>query len=57
MSTLNNGRTPPLSNSNGINLNNMLDVLHAGAAGIGFVGPLFDPKMIEDLNFGVLFTM
>ena len=35
----------------GINLKNMLDVLHAGAAGIGFVGPLFDPKMIEDLNF------
>ena len=35
----------------GIDMNNMLDVLRAGAAGIGFVGPLFDPKMIEDLNF------
>tara|TARA_B100000029_G_scaffold501463_1_gene574910 strand:- start:22901 stop:23557 length:657 start_codon:yes stop_codon:yes gene_type:complete len=35
----------------GININNMLDVLNAGAAGIGFVSPLFDPKMMEDLNF------
>lgn len=35
----------------GIDVNNMLDVLRAGAASIGFVGSLFDPKMMEDLNF------
>jgi hypothetical protein len=30
----------------------MLDVLQAGAAGIGFVRPLFDPEMIRNKNYG-----
>ena len=29
----------------------MLDVLQAGAAGTGFVRPLFDPDMIRNKNY------
>jgi len=38
--------------TSGVNLDNMLDVLQAGAAGIGFVRPLFDPEMIRNKNYG-----
>lgn len=38
--------------TSGVNLDNMLDVLQAGAAGIGFVRPLFDPEMIHNKNYG-----
>ena len=38
--------------TSGVNLDNMLDVLQAGAAGTGFVGPLFDPEMIRNKNYG-----
>ena len=37
--------------TSGVNLDNMLDVLQAGAAGTGFVGPLFDPEMIRNKNY------
>ena len=37
--------------TSGVNLDNMLDVLHAGAAGTGFVRPLFDPEMIRNKNY------
>ena len=37
--------------TSGVNLDNMLDVLQAGAAGIGFVRPLFDPEMIRNKNY------
>ena len=38
--------------TSGVNFDNMLDVLQAGAAGIGFVRPLFDPEMIRNKNYG-----
>jgi len=38
--------------TSGVNLDNMLDVLQAGAAGTGFVRPLFDPEMIRNKNYG-----
>jgi len=38
--------------TSGVNLDNMLDVLEAGAAGTGFVRPLFDPEMIRNKNYG-----
>ena len=38
--------------TSGVNLDNMLDVLQAGAAGIGFVRPLFDPEMMRNKNYG-----
>ena len=38
--------------TSGVNLDNMLDVLQAGAAGIGFVRPLLDPEMIRNKNYG-----
>ena len=37
--------------TSGVNLDNMLDVLESGAAGIGFVRPLFDPEMIRKKNY------
>ena len=37
--------------TSGVNLDNMLDVLQAGAAGTGFVRPLFDPDMIRNKNY------
>ena len=37
--------------TSGVNLDNMLDVLQAGAAGAGFVGPLFDSEMIRNKNY------
>ena len=37
--------------TSGVNLDNMLDVLQAGAAGTGFVSPLFDPEMIRNKNY------
>ena len=37
--------------TSGVNLDNMLDVLNAGAAGAGFVRPLFDPEMIHNKNY------
>ena len=37
--------------TSGVNLDNMVEVLEAGAAGIGFVGPLFDPQLMRNRNF------
>ena len=37
--------------TSGVNLDNMLDVLKSGAAGIGFVRPLFDSEMISKKNY------
>jgi 2-dehydro-3-deoxyphosphogluconate aldolase/(4S)-4-hydroxy-2-oxoglutarate aldolase len=37
--------------TSGVNLDNMLDVLQAGAAGTGFVRPLFDPEMIHNKHY------
>ena len=37
--------------TSGVNLDNMLDVLQAGAAGTGFVRPLFNPEMIRKKNY------
>ena len=37
--------------TSGVNLDNMLDVLQSGAAGTGFVRPLFDPEMIRNKNY------
>ena len=37
--------------TSGVNLDNMLDVLQAGAAGTGFVRPLFDSEMIRNKNY------
>ena len=37
--------------TSGVNLDNMLEVLEAGAAGVGFVGPLFDPQSMRNRNF------
>ena len=37
--------------TSGVNLDNMLEVLEAGAAGVGFVGPLFDPQSMHNRNF------
>ena len=37
--------------TSGVNLDNMLDVLQAGAAGAGFVEPLFEPEMIRNKNY------
>ena len=37
--------------TSGVNLDNMVEVLEAGAAGVGFVGPLFDPQSMRNRNF------
>ena len=37
--------------TSGVNLDNMVAVLEAGAAGVGFVGPLFDPQSMRNRNF------
>ncbi len=37
--------------TSGVNLDNMLEVLNAGAAGVGFVRPLFDPETIRKKNY------
>ena len=37
--------------TSGVNLDNMLDVLDSGAAGIGFVRPLFDPESILNKDY------
>ena len=37
--------------TSGVNLDNMVTVLEAGAAGVGFVGPLFDPQSMRYRNF------
>ena len=37
--------------TSGVNLDNMLEVLKSGAAGIGFVRPLFDLGMIRNKNY------
>ena len=36
--------------TSGVNLDNMLEVLEAGAAGVGFVGPLFDLQTMRKRN-------
>lgn len=38
----------------GVNIENMLEVLRAGAAGVGFVKPLFDPDMMKSGDFGAI---
>ena len=40
--------------TSGVNLDNMLEVLEAGAAGAGFVRPLFDPQLMQDRNFDAI---
>ena len=40
--------------TSGVNLDNMLEVLEAGAAGAGFVRPLFDPQLMQDQNFDAI---
>ncbi|SVD72460.1 uncharacterized protein METZ01_LOCUS425314 [marine metagenome] len=37
--------------TSGVHLDNMLDVLRAGAAGAGFVRPLFDPETIRNKDY------
>ena len=37
--------------TSGVTLDNMRDVLQAGAAGTGFVRPLFNPEMIRNKNY------
>ena len=37
--------------TSGVNLDNMLEVLEAGAAGVGFVGPLFDLQSMRNRSF------
>jgi 2-dehydro-3-deoxyphosphogluconate aldolase/(4S)-4-hydroxy-2-oxoglutarate aldolase len=37
--------------TSGVNLNNMLDILEAGAAGLGFVNSLFNEDMILKKNY------
>ena len=37
--------------TSGVNLDNMLEVLEAGAAGVGFVGPLFDLQSMRNRNY------
>ena len=37
--------------TSGVNLDNMLEVLEAGAAGVGFVGPLFNLQSMRNRNF------
>ena len=37
--------------TSGVNLDNMLEVLEAGAGGVGFVGPLFDLQSMRNRNF------
>ena len=37
--------------TNGVDLDNMLDVLRAGAAGVGFVNPLFHPRDLKAGDF------
>ena len=37
--------------TSGVTLDNMLKVLEAGAAGVGFVGPLFDSQSMRNRNF------
>ena len=37
--------------TSGVDLDNTVEVLEAGAAGIGFVGPLFDPQSMRNRNF------
>ena len=37
--------------TSGVNLDNMVAVLEAGAAGVGFVGPLFDLQSMRNRNF------
>ncbi len=40
--------------TSGVNLENMLEVLRAGAAGVGFVKPLFDPELVKRGDFGMI---
>ena len=40
--------------TSGVNLDNMLEVLEAGAAGAGFVRPLFDPQLMQDQDFDAI---
>ena len=40
--------------TSGVNLDNMLEVLEAGAAGAGFVRPLFDPQLMQDRDFDAI---
>ena len=40
--------------TSGVNLDNMLEVLEAGAAGAGFVRPLFGPQLMQDQNFDAI---
>ena len=37
--------------TSGVNMDNMVAVLEAGAAGVGFVGPLFDLQSMRNRNF------
>ena len=37
--------------TSGVNLDNMLEVLRAGATGVGFVKPLFDPELMKQGDF------
>ena len=38
----------------GVNIDNMLEVLRAGAAGLGFVKPLFDPGLMTNGDFNAI---
>ncbi|MEE2876901.1 MAG: bifunctional 4-hydroxy-2-oxoglutarate aldolase/2-dehydro-3-deoxy-phosphogluconate aldolase [Candidatus Neomarinimicrobiota bacterium] len=40
--------------TSGVNLDNMLEVLRAGAAGVGFVKPLFDPELMKRGAFSTI---
>ena len=41
----------------GVDIHNMIDVLNAGAAGIGFVGSLFHPENLKTRNFSAIENM
>lgn len=38
----------------GVNFENMLEVLRAGAAAVGFVNPLFDPELMKQGDFDAI---
>lgn len=40
--------------TSGVNLDNMLKVLRAGASGLGFVEMLFDPELMKQGDFGAI---
>lgn len=40
--------------TSGVDIHNMIDVLEAGAAGVGFVGSLFNPEDLASRNFAAI---